>query len=213
MKLHRDRNFLNEKYVIEGMSSREVGTLCKVDQKTILYWLAKFGLPIREIQKARKEWFKHHPHPMLGTGIGKKAIDRKSYQKHREKRLIEAKKYRQEHREEKMAKSKEYYYQNRERILEQSRKSAQKLRMEVLHHYGGDPPKCSCCDEPHIEFLAIDHINGNGTQHRRKIGVAGGQSFYYWLKRNNYPEGLRVLCHNCNASLGFYGHCPHEKEV
>jgi hypothetical protein len=20
------------------------------------------------------------------------------------------------------------------------------------------------------------------------------------------------LCHNCNMALGFYGHCPHEKE-
>jgi len=207
--LYKSRDFLNEKYAVEGLSMREIGELCSIDRMTVKYWLTKHNLPI----KLQNEWAKYYVHPKHGKGVGKKAIDRKSYLKHREKRLIEMKKYRQEHREEGMAKSKEYYYQNRERILAQNKKSAQKLRLEVLLHYGGDPPKCSCCDEPHVEFLSIDHINGDGTKHRREIGVGGGGSFYYWLKRNNYPEGFRVLCHNCNASFGLYGHCPHEKEV
>jgi len=37
-------------------------------------------------------------------------------------------------------------------------------------------------------------------------------NFYRWLKQNNFPEGFRVLCINCNFSLGIYGYCPHEKQ-
>lgn len=33
-----------------------------------------------------------------------------------------------------------------------------------------------------------------------------------WLKKNNYPPGFRVLCMNCNFSLGMRGYCPHQKE-
>ena len=212
MELHKDESFLREKYVIEGLSSRDLGKLCGVDQKTILNRLANFNLPIRSVQESRKEWFKHHPHPILGKGIGKKASSRKCYQKHRARRIAECKQYRKDHREAYLAKSKEYYQKNRERILEQTRKSARKLRMEVLCHYGGNPPACACCGDSHIEFLSIDHINGNGTQHRKKIGIAGGSSFYCWLRKNNYPEGFRMLCCNCNASFGYYGYCPHEQK-
>ncbi len=26
-----------------------------------------------------------------------------------------------------------------------------------------------------------------------------------------YPTGFRVLCHNCNCALAYYGSCPHER--
>jgi len=78
-----------------------------------------------------------------------------------------------------------------------------RLRNEILDHYG---KKCACCGETTIEFLAIDHINGGGNAHRRKIGRT---NLYTWLKANNYPDGFQTLCHNCNMSKGFYGYCPH----
>lgn len=84
-------------------------------------------------------------------------------------------------------------------------------KLIVFKHYGGDPPKCACCGESHIEFLTIDHINNDGAKHRRKLNMTGGIKFYRWLKRNNYPEGYRVLCWNCNCSIGVYGYCPHIK--
>jgi hypothetical protein len=55
-------------------------------------------------------------------------------------------------------------------------------------------------------MLGIDHINGGGTKHRKEIKNFG---IYKWLIDNNYPLGYRVLCHNCNCSLGFNGYCPH----
>lgn len=87
------------------------------------------------------------------------------------------------------------------------RKRAQRER--VLAHYGGSPPKCACCGEAHVEFLCIDHENGGGNEHRRTLGVNSGGAFYAWLEKAGLPPGYRVLCHNCNSALGFYGRCPH----
>jgi hypothetical protein len=88
----------------------------------------------------------------------------------------------------------------------------QKRRLEVLTHYGGTPLKCQCCGESNIEFLTIDHINGGGNQQRKHIRSKNGKTinFYKWLVDNNFPEGYRVLCYNCNCSLGHYGYCPHK---
>lgn len=79
-------------------------------------------------------------------------------------------------------------------------------RLAVMHHYGA---KCSCCGEERAEFLSVDHINGGGKAHRLIIGNGGGR-IHKWLIQNNFPDGFRILCHNCNMSRGIYGYCPHE---
>ncbi len=87
----------------------------------------------------------------------------------------------------------------------------QDLKRTVMEHYGG--ARCVCCEETEIAFLTIDHKSGKGRAHRRAINRRG-ETFYRWLKVHNYPHRrrYRVLCMNCNASFGFYGYCPHEKE-
>ena len=87
------------------------------------------------------------------------------------------------------------------RITERSRQA----RIKVVDHYGG---KCACCGETHKEFLAIDHINGGGNKHRKENKI---HSLHKWLIRHNYPSGFRILCNNCNFSLGAFGYCPHQK--
>lgn len=82
------------------------------------------------------------------------------------------------------------------------------LKEEIMEHYGNS--KCACCGEDHLEFLAVDHINGDGQKQREQLGMRGGYTFYSWLKQNGWPEGYRVLCHNCNQSLGNLGYCPHD---
>lgn len=84
-----------------------------------------------------------------------------------------------------------------------------RFRTEVMAHYGG---KCACCGETAIEFLTIDHIAGNGNRHRKEIGRQGGWRFYQWLQENGYPAGFRVLCFNCNCSIGHWGYCPHSRQ-
>ena len=74
-----------------------------------------------------------------------------------------------------------------------------KHKYEVMLHYGGNPPKCACCGETEYRFLTIDHINGGGHKHRESLKHNGGSIFlYYWLIKNNFPEGYQVLCMNCN---------------
>ena len=34
--------------------------------------------------------------------------------------------------------------------------------------------------------------------------------WWEWLLRHGFPEGFRVLCHNCNQAIGVYGACPHQ---
>ena len=86
------------------------------------------------------------------------------------------------------------------------RKYRMKRRLEALSHYSNGKMVCLCCGESNVEFLALDHIDGGGVRHKRENKIG---SIYPWLRKRGYPEGYRVLCHNCNMSLGFYGYCPH----
>lgn len=80
-------------------------------------------------------------------------------------------------------------------------------KLKILRHYSKGEPACACCGEQHMEFLSIDHIDGGGTRHRAEMGM----NLYRWIIRENYPDGFRVLCHNCNQALGAFGYCPHEE--
>lgn len=81
-----------------------------------------------------------------------------------------------------------------------------KLREEVLAAYGG---VCACCGESTYEFLAIDHHEVSGKEHRQQVK----REVYRDLRQRGFPPGFRVLCHNCNMAIGFYGECPHKKKV
>jgi hypothetical protein len=85
-------------------------------------------------------------------------------------------------------------------------------KLRVLRHYSGGDPRCACCEEASYEFMTIDHINGGGRAHRAEIrkGKGGVSSIHLWLEANEFPEGFRVLCLNCNGAIGFFGYCPHQ---
>lgn len=90
-------------------------------------------------------------------------------------------------------------------------KANKALKDEVYAAYGGY--SCSCCGTETKEFLSIDHIKGDGKEHRKLVGGGGrGVALYAWLKRNNFPSGFRILCLNCNFSLGHFGYCPHRPQ-
>lgn len=92
-----------------------------------------------------------------------------------------------------------------------------KRKKRILEHYGGI---CACCGEKELIFLAIDHINGGGNEHRRQIGNNPGNrcgssstQFYKWIEKNDFPDFLQILCHNCNMGKHLNnGVCPHKTE-
>ena len=77
------------------------------------------------------------------------------------------------------------------------RRTEQELRLKILAHYSNNSMACAHCGFKDIRALSIDHINGGGNQHRKTTPGCKGTGFYYWLRRNNYPEGYQVLCMNC----------------
>lgn len=107
--------------------------------------------------------------------------------------------------------NKQFYTNNIVRERRRSIESRQRARMQVLSHYSNGLLKCSCanCVETIVEFLTLDHIEGGGAKHKKSIG--GSAAIWGWLIRNGYPEGFRVLCMNCNFSLGRVGYCPHDR--
>jgi hypothetical protein len=102
------------------------------------------------------------------------------------------------------------YQKNKEAVSGRCKERYQNKRYTCLAIYSEGIPRCSCCGESIVEFLSIDHIEGGGNKLRKVQGGSGG--FYNWLIKNGFPEGFRVLCFNCNSSIGFYGYCPHSME-
>lgn len=91
------------------------------------------------------------------------------------------------------------------RVSEWQKRRRRELKSRILGHYSNGTPKCACCGESHLIFLALDHINENGAEHRKSIHSG---RFYQWIAKNGFPKGFQVLCHNCNWAKS-RGGCPH----
>jgi hypothetical protein len=72
-----------------------------------------------------------------------------------------------------------------------------RAREKVFAHYG---QWCACCGS--AENLTIDHVNGDGKEHRAELGRPSSYQFYLWLIREGFPSDppLQVLCLRCNQS-------------
>jgi len=89
---------------------------------------------------------------------------------------------------------------NREQIAAAARKERAALKAQVLDHYGHT---CACCGT--TEQLTVDHVNGDGGQHRMELfgtQEAGSAAIHRWLIKNGFPDGFQVLCWPCNRSKG-----------
>lgn len=78
-----------------------------------------------------------------------------------------------------------------------------KIRAKIIEAYGG---QCKCCGEKTEQFLAVDHIDGGGKAHRKRMS---NSILYLSIVREGFPKTYQILCHNCNLAKGFYGRCPH----
>jgi len=104
-----------------------------------------------------------------------------------------------------------YRCEHPDRVHRLAKQSRDKLKQEVLSHYGA---RCICCGEQGIAFLTIDHINNNGKDDRIQLlgSNKGGYGFYRKIRQMGYPPQYQVLCWNCNHAKAIYGTCPHKAQ-
>lgn len=124
--------------------------------------------------------------------------------------------YREQHYGTYINKRREEYQRNyakhRDKIIARTTERNRQTKRDVIAALGG---KCACCGEAAYEFLTLDHINGDGAAHRKLLsGKARSSSIriYRDVKRRGCPtDQFRVLCFNCNCSIGCWGYCPHQR--
>jgi len=86
-----------------------------------------------------------------------------------------------------------------------------RLRHQVFSRYCGGTPHCQCpgCGVTYIEFLQLDHKNGDGAAHRKANGLGTGAArLWRWVRDNDYPDDYQVLCRNCNGAKFTGPACP-----
>ena len=103
--------------------------------------------------------------------------NRRSWHKHKEKRLIYTKEYAKTHQE-----------QRRDYVNARYKE----LRDEIVEAYGS---KCIRCGFSDRRALCIDHVNGNGLKERK---LKNGANFLRKIIRENFPDDYQLLCANCN---------------
>ncbi len=119
---------------------------------------------------------------------------------------------------ENKAKFKKKYQGNKSEILAKSKVVREDLKKEVFSEYSkrhskSKTPCCRCCGENFdIDFLSVDHIDGR-THLAKDEKHLRANLLNVWLKKNNFPDGFQILCHNCNFAKGMKKNnnkCPHE---
>ena len=82
-----------------------------------------------------------------------------------------------------------------------------RLRTEFIVAYGG---KCTCCGESNSAFLTLEHIHGDGRQHRESLSD-GAAGLLRDLKKRGWPKDrYTLLCYNCNCVK--VKPCPHKTD-
>lgn len=135
-------------------------------------------------------------------------------QKNREERNAYDKAYRESHSVEIAAYKKEWNSRKKATARKQWSNYQAKVKRDVINAYSDGQMCCACCKEACMDFLTLDHVDGNGAEHRRELkdeGVGWGSSFYIHLRKTGYPNEpkLQVLCYNCNCAKRRLGICPH----
>lgn len=136
-------------------------------------------------------------------------MDRKLYiqqwqQVHREHLRKYHESYYVKHRKRILSNCRNRYKAKQEQILNRIHTKRWQAKIEVLTHYGDGRCACVKCNFSDIRALTIDHIDGGGLAHRKKIGIpASGTAFYRYLIKQGFPDGYQTLCGNCQRIKQF----------
>lgn len=125
---------------------------------------------------------------------------RASYPAIRERVMAEHRDYRKRNPEKVRESQRRWRSENVEYLTEIWRQRNADLKAQVLAHYG---QSCACCGT--TDRLSIDHVNGDGWQHRTELfgdpqRGGTGTRYWAWLIQAGFPEGFQTLCRPCNSS-------------
>ena len=101
--------------------------------------------------------------------------------------------------------NREWIANNRERYNKAKSIYRFKTKVEVLSLYSETKLCCAICGyDKNVDALCLDHINDNGAEHRKELGVSSrgnssGTTIYERIKALGQLPGLQVLCANCNT--------------
>jgi len=122
---------------------------------------------------------------------------------YREYRAVDPGRYRDPERSRKYSRRyRETHPEYVERERQWKRERDRKKREAVFDHYGR---VCACPGCGATSNLSIDHLNGDGADHRIEIWGSqrgGGSTMHWWLVAQGFPDGYQVLCMRCNQRRG-----------
>jgi hypothetical protein len=152
-------------------------------------------LVITELKKREQKYQKQY---RIAHQKERQRYQRQWRDRNREKILEYQKRERAKNPEKHRERRRQWYIRNRDTRREWLKENRKNRKLEVITHYGGKCQWPNGCDVRDPDMLTIDHINGNGANHRREFKKIGQPRIDAWLIKNNYPAGFRVLCFNHN---------------
>jgi hypothetical protein len=72
-----------------------------------------------------------------------------------------------------------------------------RIRLAAIDFYSDGTRRCAHCGEGRIPVLDLDHVNGNGREHRPVKGIGGYRAYQHALQVEDKTQ-YRILCRNCN---------------
>lgn len=159
---------------------------------------------LEERKQYHKEYYKKNRERSLSTSkkwqLENQEYVREYRKKYWQKRKAELseyfKQYYQDNKEWMIEYAKEWYKGKRNHVSMYRKERNLKIKLNTLTHYGNGKCACVKCGENRLACLSLDHIDGNGAEHRREIGRTA-IALYFWLIKNDFPEGYQTLCMNC----------------
>jgi hypothetical protein len=102
-------------------------------------------------------------------------------------------KYYQDNKERIKKKIKQYCNDNKEKVSGRRQDYLHRVKLDVLFYYSDGTMACLNCGISDVDVLCLDHINNDGKHDRVRW-----RNMHVYAKKRNYPNGLQVLCYNCN---------------